>query len=230
MQGTPPFKEGSMRTISPFLRLVLFVTLTQCAVGLSFNHVAAQSQEPKPGREIATPTADATPVYGETNSGLGAGDWQSPTWGISVAWNPEIWTVENEVIEGPYEGLQLGSAASTVYIEAFEGFEGSALECLTAAEQEITARANTREVKRLSGRSLPEAESAEIEAALFGVVADLPDGTIYRGAEYVSCRSVQPGLSVLEMTWQTATVSFNEELPKVRDLFASLTFSRSENS
>ena len=75
---------------------------------------------------------------------------------------------------------------------------------------------------RLSGRPLPEDADESIASQLFGVVAELPDGTIYRGAEYVACRSLEPDAAVLETTWQTATSSYNDELPRVRELFASL--------
>jgi hypothetical protein len=228
IRGKPPLKEGSMRSISVLLRLMITLVMMQGVTGFTSVPAIAQSQEPKPGRDTAAPTADATPVSEAEGSGLGANQWQSPTWGISVTWNPDVWTVENELIDRSYEGLQLGSSASTVYIEAYEGFDGSAQQCLAAAEQEIAERANTREVTRLSGRALPEPESDDIASELFGVVADLPDGTVYRGAEYVSCRTLKAGAAVLELTWQTAIATYIDDLPRARDLFASLTPSDSE--
>lgn len=212
-----------MHISTSLLRVVFCLAFVQGAIGFTGSEIFAQSQESKPGRESATPPiAAATPVGTVAMTGLDNARWRSPARGIQVEWQPEIWTVDNELIDTAYEGLQLGSDASTVYIEAYEGFNGLAEECLKAAEQEITERPNSREVTRLSGRTLPEDAGASFSAQLFGVIAELPDGTIYRGVEYVACRSLEPGVAVLETTWQTATSSYNDELPHVRELFASL--------
>jgi hypothetical protein len=220
-----------MRPCSKHTRLILCLMIPFCILGITFAAVSAQSQEPKPAQESATPAAsEATPVESTVASGLANDEWLSPIWGIHVAWNPDDWSVENELIDGRYEGLQLGSNGSSVYIEAYEGFNGSAQECLVAAEQEITERTNTREVNRLSGRPLPELPDDLTESILFGVVADLPDGTIYRGTEHVACRSLEPGVAVLETTWQTTTTSYNDELSGVSELFASLTVPDNQTS
>lgn len=213
-----------MRSYSLLHRVFICLALTLGVVGLSLSAASGQSQEPKPGVEVATPAStETTSANPELETGLGANDWQSPIWGLRVNWDPAVWTVESELIESRYEGLQLGSGASTVYIEAFEGFEGSAKECLAAAEQEIAERTNTREVTRLAERPLPEGPSNNVESALFGIIADLPDGSIYRGAEYVACRPLQPGVAVLETTWQTSTATYNDELPAVSEILASMT-------
>lgn len=210
---------------SLLLRVALCLAFVEGATAFTVAATLAQSQEPKPGHELATPPiVEATPVAAAATTGLHGSNWQSPAWGIQIEWEADTWSVENELIDATYEGLQLGSDASTVYIEAIEGFNGSAEECLATAEQEIAERPNTREVTRLSGRPLPEDADDSIAAELFGVVADLPDGTVYRGAEYVACRSLEPGVAILETTWQTATSSYNDELPFVSELFATLTF------
>ena len=124
-----------MQKFTLFLRLILCLAFVQGATGFTVSATIAQSQEPKPGRETATPSIAATPVASLATTGLDDASWQSPIWGIQIEWEPETWTVENEQIDATYEGLQLGSEASTVYIEAYEGFNGSAEECLTAAEK-----------------------------------------------------------------------------------------------
>ena len=212
-------------------RVLKCMAIACFVAGLAISGAAAQSQEPKPVSESAvSPSSDATPVPSTVPSGIEGHEWRSPTWGVQVAWSSDDWTVENEMLDSPYEGLQLGSEASTVFVEAYEGFNGSPQACLAQAEQEIAERSNTREVTRLSSRPLPGPISDTSESELFGVVADLPDGTIYRGAEYVSCYPLQPGLAVLELTWQTGTTSYNDELPGVNELFSSLILPDIENS
>jgi hypothetical protein len=59
-------------------------------------------------------------------------------------------------------------------------------------------------------------------AGLFGLTATLPDGTTYRGVEYVECRPLIPGEAILEITWQAVTQAFNEDFANVEQLLAAI--------
>jgi hypothetical protein len=113
-----------------------------------------QSQEPKPGLP-ATPVAPidnqgvATPVSGVSDS-----SWEGPNWGVGVSWDPAVWSVEGELIDAGYDGLQIGTPASTVFIEAYDGFAGNAEECLATAEREIGEREGISELVALIGTPL----------------------------------------------------------------------------
>jgi len=137
-------------------------------------------------------------------------------------WDPDIWSVEGEFIDAAYDGLQIGTPISTVYLEAYDGFEGDAAACFADAEQEIREREGVSEVVELSDRPLPVAEDVRGAAGLFGLTATLPDGTTYHGVEYVECRTVFPEQTVLEITWQTLTQAFNEDFPNVEELLATI--------
>ena len=138
------------------------------------------------------------------------------------SWDPAVWSVEGEFIDEGYDGLQIGTPISTVYLEAYDGFDGDAAACFAAAEQEIGEREGVSEVVPLSDRPLPVAEEVRGEAGLFGVTATLADGTTYRGVEYVECRTVVPGETVLEITWQAVTQAFNEDFANVEELLAAI--------
>lgn len=195
------------------------------AAGLFFGAgiaVVGQSQEPKPGSRgtpIAPPEAS---VAGTPVSGVSDASWEGPNWGIRVAWDPEIWSVEGELIDAGYDGLQIGTPGSTVFIETYTGFDGDADDCLADAEREIGERESVSEVVALSGRQLPETKSDSGVSQLFGTVATLPGGDVFRGTEFVMCQTLVAGEAVLELTWQTTSASYNEELPKVEELFAAI--------
>ncbi|HEX2280412.1 MAG TPA: hypothetical protein VHG52_01495, partial [Thermomicrobiales bacterium] len=104
----------------------------------------------------------------------------------------------------------------------YNGFGGDAEACFAAAEQEIGEREGISEVVPLSDRPLPVAEDVRGVAGLFGVTASLPDGTAYRGVEYVECRTVYPGQTVLEITWQAVTQAFNQDFANVEELLAAI--------
>jgi hypothetical protein len=206
------------RGIAPVALVILL------AIGAVYV-ASAQSQEPRPG---AT-TNMATPAVGQEDSitglpetGVIDSSWQGPNWGLRLAWDPATWTVENELIERGYDGLQLGTSASTVYIEAYKGFAGDADACLADAEREIGERERVVEAAPLSGRRLPSTGATRGPSQLFGIIAELPDGERYRGIEYIECRTLVPGSAVLEITWQAASGVYNGELPRVEALLATI--------
>lgn len=182
----------------------------------------AQSQEPKPVLP-ATPVAEAdVPSLDSAPSGVSGSSWQGPNSGVRLTWDPAVWTVEGESIVDGYDGLQIGTPISTVFLEAYEGFAGDAAVCFADAEREIGEREGVSEVIPLSDRPLPAAADVRGEAGLFGLTATLPDGTTYRGVEYIECRTVVPGESVLEITWQGVTQAFNEDFTRVEALLAAI--------
>jgi hypothetical protein len=202
-------------------RLSIYVVVMLLSAG-SATLAIAQSQEPKPALP-ATPVAQpASPASGEAPTGVSGSSWQGPNFGVRVHWDPAVWSVEGESIGEGYDGLQIGTSSSTVFLEAYDGFAGDAEACFAAAEQEIGEREGISEVVPLTDRPLPVAASARGAAGLFGLTATLPDGTPYRGVEYVECRTVKPGEAVLEITWQAVTQAFNEDFANVEELLATI--------
>jgi hypothetical protein len=191
------------------------------SIGLTTVTVA-QSQEPKPELPATPVSQPATPVAGSPATGVSGSSWQGPNFGVRIHWDPDVWSVEGESIDEGYDGLQIGTPISTVYLETYDGFGGDAVACFAAAEQEIGEREGVSEVVPLSDRPLPVAEEVRGEAGLFGVTATLPDGNTYRGVEYVECRTVNPGQTVLEITWQAVTQAFNEDFANVEELLAAI--------
>ncbi len=201
--------------------LSIVVVVILLSTGLTSGAVA-QSQEPKPALP-ATPVAQPqSPASGEAITGVSGSSWQGPNFGVRLHWDPAVWSVEGESIEEGYDGLQLGTPISTVFLETYEGFAGDAEACLAAAEQEINEREGVSEVVPLTDRPLPVAADVRGEAGLFGLTASLPDGTNYRGVEYVECRTVRLGEAVLEITWQAVTQAFNEDFANVEELLAAI--------
>lgn len=210
-----PPQRYSVRYLS-ILTVVILLSIALAAV------TVAQSQEPKPELPATPVSQAATPVADDAVTGVSGSSWQGPNFGVRIHWNPDVWSVEGEFIDEGYDGLQIGTPVSTVYLEAYNGFDGDAAACFAAAEQEIGEREGVSEVVPLSDRPLPVAEEVRGEAGLFGVTATLPDGNTYRGVEYVECRTVYPGQVVLEITWQAVTQAFDEDFANVEELLAAI--------
>ena len=147
--------------------------------------------------------------------------WLGPNFGVGITWDPETWVVESEQIEQGYDGLRLGTPASSVFLEAYEGYPSDPASCLDDANAEIAGRDFVTEVVPLENRPLPETGFTDGARKLFGIAATLEDGSVYRGAEYVECRQLPDG-AMLELTWQVPVEAFNDDLPLVNDLVANL--------
>ena len=187
---------------------------------------AAQTQEPKPDAPSPSPVSQQQqqqpPPAGDSVTGVDGATWEGPNWGVRLSWDPAEWSVEAESIQPGYDGLQIGTPRTTVFVEAYDGFSGDAEACFADAEREISTRDGVSEVVPLPSRPLPVSEDARGPAQLFGVTAALDDGTPYRGIEYVECRTLVPGLAVVELTWQGVVGAFDEDFPLVEGLLASL--------
>ena len=211
-----------MRQLTNRIRHVPVIVLAMLLLAGLTSMVSAQSQEPKPALP-ATPVAGTdVPALDDVLSGVSGASWQGPNSGVRITWDPAIWVVEGEFIDDGYDGLQIGTPISTVYVEAYDGFGGDAVACFADAEREIGEREGVTEVISLSDRRLPVTEEIRGEAELFGVTAALPDGAVYRGIEYVECRTVVSGETVLEITWQGVTQAFTEDFANVETLLAAI--------
>ena len=216
------FQGGIMPVPLPKIRQIpMYVVAIVASLG-AVAVTGAQSQEPKPVLP-ATPVAESDLPALETGvSGVSGSAWEGPNWGVHVSWDPDDWTVEGESIVDGYDGLQIGTPVSTVYIEAYEGFGGDPAACFADAERDIGEREGVSEVVPVSGKSLPVGEDLRGEARLFGLTMTLTDGAIVRAVEYVECRTILPGVAVMEITWQTVTGGFDEQFPLVEELLASI--------
>jgi hypothetical protein len=211
-----------MRHATPTVRRIPVIVLAMLFTAGLATLVGAQSQEPKPVLP-ATPVAESDlATLDSATTGVAGSSWEGPNSGVRVSWDPATWSVEGEFIEDGYDGLQIGTPISTVYLEAYRGFGGDAEACFADAERELGEREGVSEVIPLSGRPLPVAEDERGEAGLFGITAVLPDGTAYRGVEYVECRTIVPGESVLEITWQAVTQAFSDDFANVETLLAAV--------
>jgi hypothetical protein len=200
--------------------LVLLLTAGMLAIGVSAS--LAQSQEPKPPVAGTPSSGENSSVQSATVTGIVDASWQGPNFGVRLEWDPEVWSVEGELVENRYDGLQIGTPISTVFVEAYDGFEGDADTCLADAEREIGERESVSELQPLTGRPLPGTSAEPGAAQLFGLVATTADGSSFRSVEYVECRTLIPGSTVFELTWQTAASAYNQELPLVESLLATL--------
>jgi hypothetical protein len=152
--------------------------------------------------------------------------WQSPTWGVSIDWDEDEWAFGGELIEDGFEGVHLRTLSTGIFLEAFERFEGDPQACLESAVREIGEQPGITEAVAVSDRPFPVSKDARGAAQMLEVSASLADGTPYRAINYVECRTVVPGVAVVRITWVAPVGAFDEDLPLVEELFATIQMPR----
>src|SRR5215207_3721038 len=102
----PPF---SVRQV-PVLVLAMLISFGLVTVA------GAQSQEPKPDLPPTPVAGTDLPTGDSAPSGVSGSSWEGPNFGVRVSWDPAVWSVEGEFIDTGYDGLQIGTPVSTVYL------------------------------------------------------------------------------------------------------------------
>jgi hypothetical protein len=202
-------------------RAIALAALLLAAIGLS---ASAQSQEPKPkiAPTASAPASASAAASPAAKSGVHGNAYTSPTFGYTLSWDPSIWAVKAErLIEG-YDGLELGSDRSNVFVEGMNDYGGDVAACLADARQQIASRQGVGPISDFQGPGRPIPDTNGAKSFLVGYVAKFPDGSSQTIVEYVQCRTIVPGAAVLELTWQTLDTTYAQQLPIVADLFKTL--------
>ena len=108
--------------------LVILAVVILLSTGLA-TLADAQSQEPKPDLPATPVASPESPVSDEAATGVSGSSWQGPNFGVRIRWDPAVWSVEGEFIDVEYDGLQIGTPISTIYLETYNGFSGDAAAC-----------------------------------------------------------------------------------------------------
>ena len=193
---------------------------------------AEPEETPDPRDETATaeteetpePTDDTTAAADDTDiaAGVNGDSYVGPTFGVAIEWDGDVWEVEDERGAEDYDALQLGTPRSTVFLKAYPRFSGDAADCLADATDEIADRNNVSGVATARRLDPPVPTDEAGEAALLIYDLELDNGETVEVVEYVECRTVTPGESVVEITWQVGADDYEDELPLVEDLLATI--------
>jgi len=178
--------------------------------------------EDEPTEEADPPLAGRSGVDGDTYVG--------PNWGYGIAWDDEIWTVEDEDAPEDYDFLQLGTPRGTLYLEAFPDFGGDAEVCLATALDGIE---DTEGVSDLTlaenGDGDPIRDASEDTAyAVYTFSFQGRDGGTIEFGNLIECRTLVPGEVVLEISYLTQVDIFNDEIEDVQDVLETIELPVSE--
>ncbi|MDQ3043857.1 MAG: hypothetical protein M3R06_01720, partial [Chloroflexota bacterium] len=168
---------------------------------------------------------DSTALQPAADAGVDSNSYTSPTYGFTLTWNQAIWGVSDVVSQDGFDQLLLTNGPSSVYIEGYADGAGDPTACLT---ENITA---LREVEGVSDYTLREDSAGRPLAggdstrafATYDLTYINPAGGRVGFVNFVECRALVPGESVVVVTLFVSAEDYESELPLVEDILAALT-------
>ncbi len=183
------------------------------------------------GLELPNEATDETPEAGETPTPretpadtAAAADYTSPTFGYALSWDQE-WTVVREDSADSFDTLELTNGVSRVFIEGQEDFEGDPRQCLNDAVAEARAGVGIADFEPMrddEGRRVTGFQSGRAYAAYTLIYTEPNGGEPTEYVEYLECRTLAEGESVLEITQIVPAADYEAESAALEELLANL--------
>jgi uncharacterized protein len=174
---------------------------------------------------LIVPGIDQVNAQGtETDSGVSGNRYTSPQYGYSITWDTP-WEVSDEVSDDGFDSLALTNGVSSVYFDGYD-YTGDEAECLADAVEALSTESGVSDYTQAQSESGPlEGEDAFGTWAVYDLVYTADDGTETPLSEFVICRSIVPGESMLQITQIVGTDEYNDELDGFAALVDSLVVS-----
>ena len=175
-----------------------------------------------PGAPVTGAVQDATPAAGEDRAGVAGATYASPGFGWRLAWDEEVWRVEEAWSRGGTDRLRLstgnGAGAAAATFSAFRGHGGDAGRCIRQPIAFRPAQPGTTDVRVAHG---PEGGAARTRVELAFVYTD-PGGRARAIREYAECRALAPGEAVLVVDFFAPAETYPEHRRALEALLAAV--------
>lgn len=195
--------------------------------------VPTQAVEPTVAPVLPTEPAGPTATPEMTQSNIDGSTYTSPMFGYSVSWNADVWSVpdEAEYTEPDLDSLRLTSDTGPISVIGWVAYNGSAATCLLGeidyyndpefgiSDWQVAVDGDGNE---LSGSS---------EGSAWGVFTNLytdpddPDAEPVEFVDYLECRSLGDGESVVIFHAYSERETYNEHINSVLAVVDSLEIS-----
>ncbi|MEA2594321.1 MAG: hypothetical protein QOF01_790 [Thermomicrobiales bacterium] len=171
--------------------------------------------------ESVAPTVTVPPPPTVT-TGVQGSTYRSPTYGYSVSWD-DTWTVAAETSADGSDLLQLNNGVSDVYFQSYGNYTGDPAACVASIAEQFPTRpgwSNVEPMRTAGGDPIAGGETTRAYAVYtFSYTVDAAT-TDY--VEYLECRALVPGQSVLVVTQIAPRDAYPEQVESMRALLDGL--------
>ncbi|MFT4039061.1 MAG: hypothetical protein QM692_12825, partial [Thermomicrobiales bacterium] len=154
--------------------------------------------------------------------------WVSPTYGFSVSWAGTNWEPDaNAMLTGvgpeKLDRLHLINGESSLYIEGVTRYSGNLSACIDAEAKMLGQEAGVTDLRPYidENGSPYMADGPNGSAAAFQLTLDAGGQNIDL-VDYLECRTLVPGESVLIVTLIAETPEFTRELAEIQPVLATI--------
>lgn len=171
----------------------------------------------KSGVAAPTPTPAPTPVVGVHGT-----RYVSPSYGYTVSWD-ESWGVAGESTVPGSDSLQLSNGVNNVYFQSYGDFAGDAIACVDGIAAGLPGQAGFSAVTpRLTadGKAILGGDGTR-RFAVYDFTYTTDTGSS-RYTEYLECRVIVPGSSVLVITQIVLADDYPSQIEPMRKLLNSV--------
>ncbi|MDQ2682650.1 MAG: neutral zinc metallopeptidase [Chloroflexota bacterium] len=161
---------------------------------------------------------------GET--GVDGAAYTSPTFGYSLEWDEEIWTVTDEYTETGYDFLQLSSDGANLYVEGVYFYQGDPDACLEGEQRALADDIGADALDPLlddDGQPIGDSDNGWAYGLFSYPVSD--DNDEFENVVYLECQTLVPDSSVLILTGFVDPDDAETQLEYIYDAVETLSFS-----
>lgn len=162
--------------------------------------------------------------------GADNGDYTGPTFGVTLSYDAELWTVKNDVSAKENNGrdeLRLinGDTDGVLYLETYDGYNGKAGDCIDGAVNEVTGDAKLTGLEDRRGNAIEGSEKGITWAAYSFTDADGAKLTTF-----VECRALPKAAGVFVASLITLPDNFDSDYRDVQDILDTVDVGSSSSS
>ncbi|MCA9878470.1 MAG: hypothetical protein KC442_11830, partial [Thermomicrobiales bacterium] len=153
--------------------------------------------------------------------------WVSPTYGFSVSWAGTGWEVDANAMltaAGPekLDRLHLINGVSSLYIEGATRYQGSLPACVETEAALLAQEGGVSNIRTFEEDGMPLiADGPNASSAAFQLTLDA-GGQALELVDFIECRVLVPGASVLIITLVTEPGIFRSELAQAQPVIDSI--------
>ena len=179
---------------------LLFAVLAAAALLGDPAVVAAQEARPA-----------ASPVAAQ--AGVAGNAYESPTFGWRLAWDADVWAVEDAWSREGTDRLRLGTGTASVHFSAYRAHDGDAARCIRQPIAFRPTQPGTTDVTVAEG---PSGDAARTWVVMTFTYQAEDDGRAWAIREYAECRALVPGDAVLVIDFLAVAGEYDDQFPRPR--------------
>ena len=178
----------------------------------------------EPSDEDATATAEAEEEDEDDEPVAGLETYDSPTYGYSVSYDPEVWEAE-DASQGGTDQLVLNAGPSQLLFLGIEDYDGDSVACVNDQLASIRGAEGVSSVENAVDETGNRVSGGSESRFFARFVAEVTGGTFASTGTvsvYIECRTIEEGESVVIVQHVVQADYYESEAPKVEEVLATL--------